>query len=456
MRTAARLLGVAGALAFIAGSAAAQNNNDMTLNNGDEVLFVLSDPSSGFSSGTNPPAVFDGDYFWKIYPSEALHCKDGSINAEVMWESMVDTDWSTAPDFWDRVIGNAYECGGLDLDGTPGPDCGPNCARVPDWLSVGGFDSGDILYILGDGGIPNPCTISPPLCNTTGICPLTGLLGYQVQWFGFSDPIPCDGSATSYAEVSGTSTVITPGYDGDTAITYFAPGGMVFSNPATPGSCGFGDYVFQMDYSTNETQGDCCGEGFSPYSGIGTPALGAWGAFLDPLNFGPLPHLGFDEDIINVIGDSGGGLGREQGIAGAGATNGLCLDTISGVSSIKIELRDLVTAATNPVANLALVAFGASGPIPAPGLPIFGGCLMVVPDGILSSTTQSGVVALDATIGFGSIGEGRFVGSNLTLPAFGLAPGTYFTLYGQGFVLDLSALPLITAEETQVWELRLL
>ena len=50
-----------------------------------------------------------------------------------------------------------------------------------------------------------------------------------------------------------------------------------FSNPATPGSCGFGDYIFQMDYSTNESQGDCCGEGFSPYGGFAISG----GAFLD-------------------------------------------------------------------------------------------------------------------------------------------------------------------------------
>lgn len=456
MRTAARLFGVAGALAFIAGSAAAQNNNDIPTNNGGDVLFVLSDPSSGFSSGSNPPAVFTGDYFWKVYPSEALHCKEGSIDVTVMWETMIDTDWSTTPDFWDRVIGNAYECGGTDLNTDGAPDCTPVCARVPDWIATGAFDSGDVLYILGDGGIPNPCTISPAACTSGGICPLSGLIGYQVQWFGFEDPIPCDGSAGSYAPVAVGGVPVTPGHDGDSCITYFAPGGMTFSNPATPGSCGFGDYIFQMDYSTNETQGDCCGEGFSPYGGFAISGFSG-GIFLDPLNFASDSTLGFNQDVINVIGDTGTGLGREQNIDKAGgATNGLCLDTNSGAGSVKIELRDLNTGVTNPAGNLAFVAFGATGPIPSPGINIFGGCLMVIPDGILSASTQSGPVAVDASIGFGSFGEARFVGANLALPAFGLAPGTFFTLFGQGFVLDLSGLPALSAEETQVWELRLL
>lgn len=456
MRTAARLFGVAGALAFIAGSAAAQNNNDMTINNDGEVLFVLSDPSSGFSNGSNPPAVFTGDYFWKVYPSEALHCKEGSLDVSVMWEVMIDTDWSTTPDFWDRVIGNAYECGGTDLDGDMAPDCTPVCARVPDWLATGGFDSGDVLYILGDGGIPNPCTISPAACTTGGICPLSGLIGYQVQWYGFSDPIPCDGSASSYLPAAAGGVPVTPGYDGDSCITYFAPGGMVFSNPATPGSCGFGDYIFQMDYSTNETQGDCCGEGFSPYGGFAVSGF-TGGIFLDPLNWTATSHLGFEQDIINVIGQTDAlGLGRENGVAAGGATNGLCLDTNSGSADVKIELRDWNTGSTNPAGNLAFVAFGASGPIPAPGLSIFGGCLMVIPDGILSASTQSGPVAIDPSIGFGAVGEAHFTGANLALPPFGLAPGAPFTLYGQGFVLDLSGLPALSAEETQVWELRLL
>lgn len=450
MRTAARLLGVAGALAFIAGSAAAQNNNDITINNGDDVIFVLSDPSSGFSDGSNPPAIVDGDYFWKIYPSEALHCKEGSIDTTVMWESIIDTDWGTIPDFYDRIIGNAYECGGTDLDGDLAPDCLPVCARVPSWFATGGFDAGDVLFILGDGGLPNPCTISPPLCTTGGICPLTGLLGYQIQWFGFSVPIPCDGSGTSFLPATTAGVPTTPGHDGDTAITYFAPGGMTFSNPATPGSCGFGDYIFQMDYSTNETQGDCCGEGFSPYGGF---QVGTAGTFLDPLNFGATAHLGFDADVINVIGETdAAGLGVEFGIARAGATNGLCLDTNSGSASISIELRDFNTGSVG-APNLALTAFGATGPIPSPGLPVLGGCLMVIPDGILSSSTTSGPVLIDPSIGFGSVGEAYFGGGQLPLPAFGLSPGVFFTLYGQGFVIDIGT---FTAEETQVWEARLL
>ena len=419
-----------------------QNLNDVPLSSGEDTMFVLSDPSVGFTNGAVPPAIFSGDYFWKVYPREILHCADGVATIDAMWETMVDTDWSTPPDLWDRTIGRAYACGGTDLDGDLTPDCLPLCARVPEWLATGGF--GDVLYILGDTGFPNPCTVSPPFCTTGGVCPVSGFLGYTTQWFGFQDEVTCAADLASYAPAQAD-----PGWDGDIAITYFSPGGMVFSNPATPGSCGFGDYVFQMNYSTNETQGDCCGQGFSPYSGYASAESGTWSPYLDPLNATPSHHLAFNESVVNVIGDSGSGLGLEAGTQFGGALNGLCLDTSSGTARIAIELRDYGSLfAPN---NVALVAFSSTGPIPAPGLDVFGARLLIQPDALTLTTIESGTV----TFAGGLQGDALFTGDSIPVPDLGLAQGATLPILAQGFVVDLTNPFDITAKETNAWQVTL-
>lgn len=433
-------------LALVASSAWGQNNNDVPLENGVEEIFVLSDPSVGAPHGSVPPAVFSGDTFWKVYPREILHCADGTLTAQAMWETIIDTDWTTPPDLWDRQIVPAYACGGTDLDGDLAPDCLPVCARVPQWLATGGYDASAAspLIVLGNPGVPNPCLVSPPLCTSAGICPVSGFLGYTANWIGFEQNLPCPANLASYAPAEAT-----PGYDGDVAYVFFVPGGMVYSNPAAPGTCGFGDYVFQVDYSTNETQGDCCGQGFSPYGGYTTAASGTWSPFLDALDRTPATHLSFDQAVVNVIGDTG--LGPESGAALGGALNGLCLDTSGGSASLSIEVRDY--GALLLPGNVALVAFSAAGPIPAPGLDVLGGKLLIQPDGLLLASLKTGTVSFAA--GSPLVGEGVFRAGSVPVPALGLPPGATLPLLAQGFVLDVSNPGAITAHGTNAWQVTL-
>lgn len=81
MRTATRVLGVLGALAVTASFANAQvNSNDSTRQNGGDVVFIYSSPSSGASVGTNPPDV-NGDLYWRAVDGGMANDVDGLIGS---------------------------------------------------------------------------------------------------------------------------------------------------------------------------------------------------------------------------------------------------------------------------------------------------------------------------------------------------------------------------------------
>jgi hypothetical protein len=364
MRTAIRVLGYAGALAFVASSAAAQtNSNDSPLNNGGDVVFIYSSPSLGFSSLAFPPDV-TGDLYWRSHPGSGfMNDVDPGLGSAMeidgYYESLFDTNWGTSPSFYVRMHGPAL------------PDVGGLGNLEPSFFQVGlgGGAYGETVVLVGPSGFGNPCTIAPSLCSPSGgTCPPPGFVnGYLVDLQFGSTPgsgivLPADGTAAS-----------------DMATTYFVTGGMT----ATGGACGLGDYDLQDVHSTNETQADPTGNTINPSGGF---QIGGSGAVPDALNSMLEGHEAWRGNIVNVQANSGGGMGVEIGDNGGGAMNGRNLSVSSGLSTIGVELRDLNSTSTP--GHLGIV--GASlGAFPNPGFPALGGNLLIVPDGLF--TTTSGV-----------------------------------------------------------------
>ena len=278
-----RSLLAATGLAACAAITSAQVTNDVTLSNGDDVLFFYSSPTVG------------GDLYWRALPGDRLlahqHGPAGDATMELsgFYEDLFDTDWSTSPVFYDRHVGRA-----LPVPGAP-------CALEPDFLQTGVFTGTTV--VIGPSGFGSPCTIAPSLCSPGGC----GVAGFMPGWVvdlslgtspGTGVVLPADGTPAS-----------------DVAVTYFAPPGM----PGSGGACGLGDYVLQSVYSTDETQADDCA-GLSSFSGS---AVGGAPGVQDPVTDTPTFALGWREPVLNVVADSGTGLGVELGENGGGALNGL-------------------------------------------------------------------------------------------------------------------------------------
>jgi hypothetical protein len=323
------LLAAAG-LAACAAITSAQSN-DITMSNGGDTLFFYSDPSA------------PGDLYWRALPGDRLlahqHGPAGDATMELsgFYEDLFDTDWSTTPVFFDRHVGRAL------------PVAGAPCALEPDFLQTGVFAGTTV--VMGPSGFASPCTVAPSLCSPGG-CAAPGftVLGWIVDISLGSTPgsgvvLPADGTPAS-----------------DAAVTYLVTPGM----PASGGPCGLGDYVLQTAYSFDESQADDCA-GLNTFSGS---RLGSGPAAQDPLTDTPTFALGWREPVLNVVADSGTGLGVEQGPNGGGALNGLKLDTQSGVATVGVEVRDF-----EGVGDLAYVwsAAEAGGP---PGMPIGGAWLL--------------------------------------------------------------------------------
>ncbi|MEM7310065.1 MAG: hypothetical protein AAF682_25540 [Planctomycetota bacterium] len=148
--------------------------------------------------------------------------------------------------------------------------------------------------------------------------------------------------------------------------------------------------------------------------------------------------------IVQVVADTGTGLGPEAGHNGGGALNGRRLSLASGAATLGVELRDTLGAATP--GNLAVV--GASlTPLAPPGLPAFGAGLLLAPDAtfvaaaglwqgpllptVFDATPEG---AFDATPegAFAATPEGAFAGAQVPVPPASAG----VDLYPQGIVID--------------------
>ncbi len=409
MRALHWLGGAAFAVALPASTSHAQvNSNDLTLNNGGDVIFMYSSPSSGFTAAADPPDAA-GDWYYKVYSGAGgmNHVTGlGSVmEVDGFYESLFDTFWGTvgspassAADFYARTLGPA-------VASTVNPGI-----LEPAFVSSG--FTGETLVLVGNSGFGNPCTVNPSLCSPPGsTCPPTGLVnGYLVELNFSSTPgtgvvLPADGTSSS-----------------DTAVTYFVTGGMT----AVGGPCGLGDYGLQDVHSDDETQADVAA-GLNPDGGFqlgGGPPLPE--AVVSMAEF----NLTFRVKILQVQASTAAGP-VEVSDNGGGATNSLRLDTSSGLSSIGVEVRDLASSA---VPNIT-VAGSSPLSIPNPGVPVFGGeaNLLVVPAGTFAATSGAWVGSTAPTV-FNFASEGAFTSPQL--PAVPCLSGA--VLHTQGVVVDLT------------------
>ncbi len=404
MRTTTRVLGVASLLAFTARLSAAQDN-DSNFNNGGDVVFIYSDPSSGATSGA-APADTTGDLYWRSH-SGGNFLKDveaalGGCLMEVSgyYESLYDTDWSTTPSFYVRA--HTFEF----VAGTTIPDLGPYGAGL----------SG-VTVIVGPSGFGPPCTVAPSICSpaTTGsVCAAPGfVVGYLVDiTFG---PTVGVGVVITAAGIPGGAPV-----GDDMALVYFVHGGMT----ASAGTCGAGDYDLQDIHSTDETQADVAA-GANPSGGF---QIAGGGLALEAVSSMAEGHETWNGNIVNVQAATGGsGLGVEIGDNGGGAMNGRNLTVGGGGSTIGVELRDLLGSGSP---NIGVV--GASlTPLPCPGLfippPLGPANLLVLPDGLFTSTSALWVGPV-APVVFVFTAEGAFTSIQLPVPA--TAAGAVLNIQG--------------------------
>ena len=214
---------------------------------------------------------------------------------------------------------------------------------------------------LGPSGLPDPCSLGN-WCDPDG-CVAGVPVGYGIDiQLGAPIVIPADGTAAS-----------------DLAISWFYPGGMTIGSGSS--ACGPGsDFTLQNAHGTGETQADDLG---------GISAFGGWrvagsGPTADPVTDAAIFETAFRERVLNVIADSGTGVGLELGIMYGGATNGLKLSAGSGQARLSYEIRAFQDAG---VPNLAFAATGLSA-LPLPGVSVGGAALLVVPDAVLQTTVQ--------------------------------------------------------------------
>lgn len=392
---------------LVAGVTSAQSvSNDIPVNNGGDVVFIYSSPSSGFSSLAFPPDV-TGDLYWRAHGNSAVGSVDlmdvaavigSAIEVDGYYESLFDTDWSTSPSFYVRNHGPAL----ADSGGLGGME--PSFFQV----GLGGGSYTDTVVTVGPSGFGNPCTVAPSLCSPSGgTCPPPGFVnGYLVD--------------LQFGSTVGSGIVLPTNGTTDHATTWFVTGGMT----ASGGTCGLGDYDLQDVHSTNESQADATGNGINPDGGF---QIAGSGPIMDAVASMAEGHETIRENVFQPIANSGLGGGVENGDNGGGATNGRRLPVGSGLATLGGELRDLAGVGNIGIGALSLT------PLPGTGLPVLGGNLLILPDGLFNATSalwQGPIQA--ATFTFTS--EGRALFQQLPVPV--TAAGA--TVYAQAARLQFS------------------
>ena len=399
-------LAAAAVLATAAPLAGAQvNSNDHPFNNGGDVVFIYSSPSSGFTSLAFPPDV-TGDLYWKAasgfgFMNSVDALLGSAMEVDGYYESLFDTDWTTTPSFYVRHHGAAV------------PDSGGLGGLEPLFFSGAPIGSyGDTTVLVGPSGFGNPCTVAPSLCSPSGgTCPPPGFVnGYLVDLFFGSTPgtgivLPADGTSAS-----------------DTATTWFVHGGMT----ASGGVCGLGDYDLQDIHSTDETQADSTGNGSEPLRRL--PARGRrsgpGGGVFDHRSEPDLPRRADQHGRGHRHGPWRRG-GRQRG--GAPPTPSTCRSAAGWPPwAWRSATWGAPPSPTWGSPGLSLT------PLPNPGLPALGGSLLVLPDGLFNSTSGVWQGAVTATT-FVFTAEGAFVGAQLAIPT--TAAGA--VVYAQGVTFSL-------------------
>lgn len=405
-----RLASALAALVAIAATAFAQanpnNENDLPLHNGADIVFLYSDPSVGAPTGTYPPDFVSGDLFWKVYPKEALLSPTGALEISGLQLSVLDTDWTTKPAFYDLMF----------TRGVPS-------ATSPGTIEPDFADPNAVFLSLGSSGMPDLCLLSPALC--AGPCPL---------W----DPTyPSFLLDVQLGSCSGDGIIVQADGSTDLVVTAFLPGGMTFQS-GPPGWCGQGDYAILDWHSTDEKQADWLGNGLSAYGGF---QIGGPGAQLGPEPKEETWALGlqFCEPMLSV-----------RRVASWPAF----VDTPVGLDGVELPIGSgspfgYVVFDEDGIGDLCFAASSLHPPLAAPGYTLFGAALLLDPtDPVVPLSLKSGTVQLDFQGGI-PFDNGMFVSpAPLAIPpsAAGLA------LWSQGLTLDLATL---AGRSTQVTRTRL-
>ncbi|TAJ21070.1 MAG: hypothetical protein EPO68_05505, partial [Planctomycetota bacterium] len=340
-------------LLFVVGGASAQNtpDNRRELNNGADVYYIYGDPTIGASVGSGQIDT-SGDLWWLVHPRGSMIAASGTAEVGGVQFELYDTDWSTPALIYDVLFG-------------PGAHADPNDPNLitPDFSSAGMAAS--LLLLGGSSGFPNPCTASPGFCTSIGGTSICVLPPAVVGWI----------VSLRFSNCDGTGIVLTANNTVDNVVTAFLPGGMTFSS-GPPGACGMGDYSLMTLASTNETQADSGTPGASRYGGFQIGAAPGFNA--DGVDERSIYPLEFCDSQVNTMwnGDRG--------------TVGLHVDATLG-AALKQTVHD---AAGVGAANLCFVSNCVLAPFPAPGVPIFGGSVMLnLADPTVTATLKKGVVA---------------------------------------------------------------
>ena len=401
--------------AALAGTLGAQTAaNDLPLANGGDVLFLYSDPSVGFPTGTYPPD-FSGDLFWKVLPRDVLLSPSGTLEISSLEFEIYDTDPATPAPIYDFMVTR-----------------GKPSAAFPGAVEPDFSDPNAVFLSAGTGLVPSICPyfpeICPPLCQPVIFeFPLIYTINLQLgTCSGDGLVIPADGSR-------------------DLVVTAFAPGGMHFEGgppSSCPGLSGYslfqGDYVMMDLHSTDESQADWLGTGYGAHGGwqIGGSSSGPE-AIMETWTL----RVQFCEPILNVaLGDdppyTGGfpwGGVHSAGLAGVHASVG------SGTTSLQYVLFDLAG-----VGQLAIAASSIAPTLPPPGFSFLGAPLLLDPsDPVVPASLQTGPVL--SVLDSGGP-DGLFAaGALLPVPpsAVGLSPAS------QALVLDVAALSARSSQVTR-------
>jgi hypothetical protein len=395
--------------AVLAGTARAQTvaANDLPLENGADVMFLYSDPSVGFATGTFPPD-FGGDLFWKVLPRDVLLASGGTLEISTLEFAIYDTDPVTPAPIYDLMLTR-----GKPSAAFPG-------SIEPD------FADPNAVFLSPGTGIPSICSfmpeICPPLCTPVIID--QPILTLQLQ----------------LGTCSGDGIAIRADGSQDLVVTAFLPGGMHFDGGPPPSCPMFhGDYVLMDAHSTDETQADWLGTGASAYGGF---QIGGGGMLAEGRMDTWALRVQFCEPILSVALSSDPFMPyyappwssvHSQGLAGVRASVG------GGTASLQYVLYDLAG-----VGDLALVASSLAPTLPPPGFSFLGASLLLDPaDPVLHASIQTGAVLdLDSW----PLGDGVFAsGTRLPLPAsaVGLSPAS------QALVLDVAAMSARSSQVTR-------
>lgn len=428
-----RLLLAATAAAVLGSAAWAQNldnDNDLALYRGLDILYVYGDPSNGVDAGVTAPPWGSAtapwttnDFYWKVFPREALRDCSGSLEITSFEMFNFDTDYTT-------LDANGNNTALQDMQITVG---------VPSVLNPGQIepspDDPASIYIVGGRiFLPDPGCPPPGFAN-----------GYLLN-VNFAGGVP------------GAGIILTAAGATDYVINHFVPGGYAgpFSAPGT-GACLQGDMPIPDAHSSGlfcgatgtcadacggETQADWLATGYSAYGGFGAPGPTFGG--IDFICETPGFAFQFRENIVVPRVDAGMGVGVEEGLAALK----MSMSLYPGAKSIGGRLY-----AYQSVGDFGIVSISLAGNIPNPCVPIVGGGRVgVIPDGFWAATfalLQGPIVLTDN--GAAPIGDPFDDGTFDTLNLGPLPPGFgALNLYYQGHAVNLMPPPL-TVDSTQVF-----